>query len=98
MTTKAIAKLNDDQIGELTSANNFWRKPTREILAMFLMTGSAFAQTTTHTGTIKDLSFNPVTAGQVPFHITPTSESTVTSMRRFAPSRVTCKINTKGTL
>jgi uncharacterized lipoprotein YajG len=47
------------------------------LMTVLLMAGTAQAQTTTYTGTIRDLSMNPVTAGQVTFTLTPSTDSTL---------------------
>lgn len=70
----------------------------RKFLLALLMTGSALAQTTTYTGTIKDLSLNVVTSGQVTFTLTPSTDSTIPGTGRFTPSAITCNINADGTL
>ncbi len=62
------------------------------------MTGAAFAQTTTYTGTIKDLANNPVTAGQVTFTLTPSTDSSIIGIGRFTPTTITCGINANGTI
>ena len=51
------------------------------LMTVLLMAGTAQAQTTTYTGTIRDLSMNPVTAGQVTFTLAPSTDS-LTANRR----------------
>jgi hypothetical protein len=70
----------------------------RKIFLMVLMTGAGLAQTTTYTGTIKDLSSAPVTSGQVAFTLSPSTDSTIPGTGRFTPSTITCNINNDGTL
>lgn len=62
-----------------------------------LIGGALLAQTTTYTGTIKDLSAAAVTSGQVTFTLTPSVDSTTSGSSRFVPTTVTCPINTDGT-
>ncbi len=60
---------------------------------------SGAAQTTTITGTIKDLTNNPVTSGKVVFTLKPSIDTTISGAARFAPGPpVTCYIQTNGTL
>jgi hypothetical protein len=68
------------------------------LMTVLLMAGTAQAQTTTYTGTIRDLSMNPVTAGQVTFTLTPSTDSTLAGTGRFTPTTITCNINGNGTL
>jgi hypothetical protein len=67
-------------------------------LALAVLCGYTPAQTTTYTGTIKDLSLNVVTAGQVTFTLAPPTDSTVPGLGRFTPSTINCTINLNGTL
>jgi hypothetical protein len=68
------------------------------LIPVLLLAGLLQAQTTTYTGTIKDLALNPVTAGQVQFTLTPPADSTLPGTGRFTPIAVTCNINADGTL
>lgn len=64
-----------------------------------LIAGAAFAQTTqTYTGTIRDLTGNPVTSGQVTFTLAPPTDSTIPGIGHFTPTAVNCNINADGTL
>lgn len=66
---------------------------------LLLMTGAAFAQTTqTYTGTIKDLTQQVVTSGQVSFTLTLPNASTIPGVGTFVPTTILCNINTDGTL
>lgn len=58
----------------------------------------ATAQTTTYTGTIKDLSNNVVTSGQVTFSLTPPTDSTLLGTSRFVPTTIICTIQANGTI
>jgi hypothetical protein len=68
------------------------------LLSVLMLAGLIQAQTTTYTGTIKDLALNPVTAGQVQFTLTPPTDSTLPGTGRFTPIAVSCNINADGTL
>lgn len=69
-----------------------------KILLFLLMAVPVAAQTTTYTGTIKDLSLNVVTSGQVQFTLTPPTDSTLPGIGRFTPTMFSCNINADGTL
>jgi hypothetical protein len=68
------------------------------LLSVLMSAGLTQSQTTTYTGTIKDLALNPVTAGQVQFTLTPPTDSTLPGTERFTPIAVRCNINADGTL
>ena len=68
------------------------------LMSVMLMACAVQAQTTTYTGTIKDLSMNVVTSGQVTFTLTPAVDSTIHGIGRFTPTTTTCNINGNGTL
>lgn len=68
------------------------------LLTVFLSSIASYGQSTTYTGTIKDLSLNVVTSGQVTFTLTPKTDSTIPGTGRFTPSTITCNINSDGTL
>lgn len=70
----------------------------RFLIIMVLVCGSAAAQTTTYTGTIKDLSLNVVTSGQVTFTLAPPVDTSIPGTGRFTPSTVNCNINVDGSL
>lgn len=70
----------------------------RLILLLFLMAGVAHSQTTTYTGTIKDLSLNVVTSGQVAFTLAQPVSSTIPGTGVFVPTTVYCNINADGSL
>jgi len=72
----------------------------RLILISILLCGcSAFSQTTTITGTIDDLTVNPVTSGKVVFTLKPSVDTTISGNARFSPGQpVTCYIQSNGTL
>src|ERR1700679_2891580 len=65
---------------------------------MVMATVGLHAQTTTYTGTIKDLSLNPVTSGQVTFTLAPSTDSTLPGTGRFTPRTITCSITGSGAL
>ncbi|MCU1247083.1 MAG: hypothetical protein JWQ49_112 [Edaphobacter sp.] len=67
-------------------------------IACLLMAAGLHAQTTTYTGSIKDLALKPVTSGQVTFTLAPSTDSTLPGTGRFTPSTVTCSIKGDGTL
>jgi parallel beta-helix repeat protein len=67
-------------------------------LGWFIVAVPLCAQTTTYTGTIKDLSLNVVTSGQVTFTLTPPTDSTLPGIGRFTPSSTSCNINSDGSL
>jgi hypothetical protein len=65
----------------------------------FLLACSAFGQSTTITGTIDDLTLNPVTSGKVVFTLKPSVDTTISGNARFTPGQpVTCYIQSNGTL
>lgn len=65
---------------------------------LFLAT-SALAQTTTITGTIKDLTNTVVASGKVVFTLKPSIDTTISGNARFVPGPpVTCYIQNDGTL
>jgi hypothetical protein len=55
-----------------------------------------FAQTTTYTGTIKDLTGATVTSGRVTFTLMPGIDTTISGTARFTPMTVSCTINGSG--
>jgi hypothetical protein len=61
-----------------------------------LFSFAAAAQTTSVTGTIKDLTNVAVTSGQVTFELKPSLDTTISGSARFSPSTVTCGINGSG--
>jgi hypothetical protein len=66
---------------------------------LFLLACSAFGQSTTITGTIDDLTLNPVTSGKVVFTLKPSVDTTISGNARFTPGQpVTCYIQSNGTL
>ena len=69
----------------------------RLLLLVSLLTPFMAAQTTTSiTGTIKDLSQNLVTSGQVTFTLRPSADTTISGIARFSPQTITCLINSSG--
>jgi hypothetical protein len=58
------------------------------LIPVLLLAGLTQAQTTTYTGTIKDLALNPVTSGQVQFTLTPPTDSTLPGTGRLTPNHV----------
>lgn len=65
---------------------------------LLLLSSAAFAQTTTFSGTISDLTGTPVTSGQVTFALKPSVDSTISGVARFTPQTVTCGIDGTGAL
>lgn len=60
---------------------------------------SAFSQTTTITGTIKDLTNTVVSSGKVVFTLKPSVDTTISGNARFTPGApITCYIQSNGTL
>jgi hypothetical protein len=68
------------------------------IVGLLLMAAGLQAQTTTYTGTIKDLALNPVTSGQVTFTLAPSTDGTMPGTGRFTVRSVACIIRGDGTL
>lgn len=67
-------------------------------VGLLLCCGEVRAQTTTYTGTIKDLTLNLVTSGQIAFTLAPPTDSTVPGTGRFVPTTTYCSINSDGSL
>jgi hypothetical protein len=61
-----------------------------------LLAGFAAAQTTTITGTIKDLTQANVTSGKVTFTLQPSRDTTISGLARFSPRQVVCLIDGTG--
>ncbi len=72
----------------------------RLILISILLFGcSAFSQTTTISGTIKDLTNTAVSSGKVVFTLKPSVDTTISGNARFTPGApITCYIQPNGTL
>lgn len=69
----------------------------RFLLMIALLSGSAFAQTTsTITGTIKDLTGALVTSGKITFTLRPSTDATMSGIARFTGQTITCLINASG--
>jgi hypothetical protein len=69
------------------------------LISILWLSASAFAQTTTITGTINDLTNNPVTSGKVVFTLKPSVDTTISGNARFTPGQpVTCYVQSNGTL
>jgi hypothetical protein len=68
------------------------------LIVLLLSSLAAFAQTTTFSGTISDLTGTPVTSGQVLFDLKPGVDSTISGVARFTPQTVTCGIDGTGAL
>jgi hypothetical protein len=69
------------------------------LISILWLSASAWAQTTTITGTIDDLTVNPVTSGKVVFTLKPSVDTTISGNARFTPGQpVTCYIQSNGTL
>jgi hypothetical protein len=68
-------------------------------LSILFLAASAWAQTTTITGVIKDLTVSVVTSGKVVFTLKPSVDTTISGNARFTPGPpVTCYIQNDGTL
>lgn len=70
----------------------------KKVLLWLLSSCAAFAQTTTYTGTIRDLSNHAVTQGQVTFTLVLPQASTVLGTGLFVPTTIVCSINADGTM
>lgn len=70
----------------------------KALIAFVMFTGVLFGQTTTYTGTVKDLSGALVTSGNVTFTLTPSVDTTISGTSRFSPLTVNCTINGSGAL
>jgi hypothetical protein len=68
----------------------------RLLLAIALLTGLAQAQTTSITGTIRDLTNSVVTSGQISFTLQPGIDTTMSGTARFTPFEVDCTITGAG--
>ncbi len=66
------------------------------VLTISMMAAAVIAQTTTITGTVKDLTQTVVTSGKVTFTLKPSSDTTISGLARFSSSTVTCLINGSG--
>jgi hypothetical protein len=66
------------------------------IFIIALLSGLASAQSTTITGTIKDLTGANVTSGKVTFTLQPSRDTTISGTARFSPLQVVCLINASG--
>jgi hypothetical protein len=73
-------------------------KLTRLLLILAALSLPVFGQTTTYTGTIKDLSGAVVTSGNVTFTLTPSIDTTISGISRFVPLTTTCSISGTGTV
>src|ERR1035437_6244425 len=66
-------------------------------LAFLMLFGAlSFAQTTTYTGVVKDLSGAVATSGNVTFTLTPKVDTTISGNARFVPTKTTCSIISTG--
>jgi hypothetical protein len=74
------------------------RNRLMSLLALSLLSCVSAAQnTTTLTGTVRDLGNNPVTSGKFVFTLKPSVDSTISGASRFVPGPpVTCGINSSG--
>jgi hypothetical protein len=69
------------------------------LISILLLSASAFGQTTTITGTIKDLTNTVVSSGKVVFTLKPSVDTTISGNARFTPGApITCYIQSNGTL
>jgi hypothetical protein len=68
----------------------------KTIFIIGLLLGVAQAQSTTITGTIKDLTGANVTSGKVTFTLQPSRDTTISGTARFSPLQVVCLINGSG--
>jgi hypothetical protein len=69
------------------------------LIASLLLACSAFGQTTTITGTIKDLTNTVVSSGKVVFTLKPSVDTTISGNARFTPGApITCYIQGGGGL
>jgi hypothetical protein len=69
------------------------------LISILLCAASAFSQTTTITGTIKDLTNTVVSSGKVVFTLKPSVDTTISGNARFTPGApITCYIQSNGTL
>lgn len=67
-------------------------------LIWLLLCSVGFAQTSTVTGVIKDLTGANVTSGKVTFNLTPSRDTTISGLARFSPQTVTCPIGSTGNI
>lgn len=68
-------------------------------IAFLWLACSAWGQTTTITGTIKDLTNTVVSSGKVVFTLKPSVDTTISGNARFTPGApITCYIQSDGTL
>jgi hypothetical protein len=77
----------------------------RVLFALLVLIGTVAAQTTTYTGTVRDLSGAltgipgaPVTSGNVTFTQLPSVDSTISGVSRFVPLVITCGLDGTGAL
>jgi hypothetical protein len=70
----------------------------RKILTFLLLVGSCMAQTTTYTGTVKDLTNTAVTSGQVSFALQPGIDTTISGTARFVPTTSYCTLTALGAI
>jgi hypothetical protein len=70
----------------------------KTIFIIGLLLGIAQAQSTTITGTIKDLTQANVTSGKVTFTLQPSRDTTISGIARFTPLQVVCLINGSGSV
>lgn len=103
--TLPISSLSDvlsmEKADFVTSLPRIKIRPMKKLLvstSLLLISAMAHTQTTTYTGTIKDLAGNPVTSGQVTFTLARSTDSTIPGVGRFVPTKNTCNINGDGTL
>lgn len=68
----------------------------RILLIAGLLVASALAQTTTITGTLRDLTNSAVTSGKVTFTLTPSKDTTISGTARFSPQTINCLLNASG--
>jgi hypothetical protein len=66
------------------------------LIALLLASAAAFSQTTTITGTIKDLTGTTVTSGQIVFTPVPVQSAAISGTARFDATPVTCLITGTG--
>lgn len=68
----------------------------KRLLLILTLTAASWAQVTTVTGVIKDLTNTTVTSGKAVFTLAPFTDTTISGLARFSGGQVTCPIASTG--